>query len=162
MLRKLITLLLLGLTLSSCKLLEGEAPTDAELGFKLQNIGQRRGYALRPCEPKPNCIASFEVINDPKNLIKPIRYSEPKDVAVNKLLSIILKMDGFKLTKQSQDYFYGVSTSMFGLLVDDVEFDLREKDVIHFRSASRVMPFDFGSNKRRIEDIRFKFHQNDI
>lgn len=162
MLKLIAGILLVSFLFSGCEKLKGTPPATTELGLQLQAIGDRRGYALRPCPTSGNCVASYEKLNEPKNFLRPIDYSEPKDVAFDKILKIILKTPGFSLVKQSQDYFYGEAKTMFGLFVDDIELDLREKGVIHFRSSSRVLPFDFGSNKRRIEEWRFKFHQNDI
>jgi len=161
MIKKLSIYMLLSLLFASCNYLEGQAPSADQLGLKLQEMGKFRKMALRPCPQKSTCVASYQEINAPKNFLKPISYTEPKDDAFNKLLSILLKMKGFKIVSQRSDYIYGQFHGIIGE-VSDVEFDLRERGVIHFRSETRMLFYDFGMNKKRIEELRFKFHQNDV
>jgi uncharacterized protein (DUF1499 family) len=48
-------------------------------------------------------------------------------------------------------------TEGFGY-VDDVEFALdQEAGVIHFRSSARLPYYDWGVNRKRMEDIRAAF-----
>ncbi len=62
-----------------------------------------------------------------------------------------------EMVEVTDHYVHAKFTSRFFRFVDDVEFciddDLR---IIHVRSSSRVGYFDFGVNRRRIEQIRAK------
>ncbi len=160
MIQKIIAISAL-LLLVSCNYIKGTPPTNQELGFKLQDFESSKKMALRPCSEKAICFASYEAINPPKKFLKPIAYSEPKDVAFNKLLKILLNQKGFKIQNQNSDYIYGTFEGPIGDITD-MEFDLRERGTIHFRSETRVLFFDFGKNRKRLEEIRFKYHQNDI
>lgn len=147
--------------LASCNLLKGTPPSMQELGLKLQDFEKTKKMALRPCTEKSICFASYQEINPPKRYLKPISYSEPKDVAFNKLLKVLLNLKGFKIQNQNSDYIYGTFEGPIGE-VTDMEFDLRERGTIHFRAETRKLFFDFGMNRKRLEEIRFKYHQNDI
>ena len=86
---------------------------------------------------------------------------EDKEMAKTKLLGIIKKTKGV-VTEKSPSYIKTEYKSSVFKFVDDVEFFIDdEKKVIHFRSASRTGRYDFGVNKKRIGDIKFKYHQND-
>lgn len=160
MIRKILALSAL-LLLVSCNYIKGKSPTNSELGLRLQDFEKSRKMALKPCSEKSLCFASYEQINPPKRFLKPITYSEPKEVAFDKLLKVLLNMKGFKIQNQNSDYIYGTFTGPIGDTTD-MEFDLRERGTIHFRSETRVLFFDFGMNRKRLEEIRFKYHQNDV
>lgn len=149
------------LLLVSCNYIKGTAPSVQELGLKLQDFEKSKKMALRPCAEKSLCYASYREVNPPKRFLKPITYSEPKDVAFNKLLKVLLNIKGFKILNQNSDYIYGTYEGPIGDMTD-MEFDLRERGTIHFRSETRVLFFDFGMNRKRLEEIRFKYHQNDV
>lgn len=91
-----------------------------------------------------------------------MKLTEDKSRALMKLKGIIKKSGG-KLVNESSGYLKAEYTSSVFGFVDDVEFYVEENDkLIYFRSASRSGYYDFGVNKKRIGEIRFKFHQNDF
>ena len=61
-----------------------------------------------------------------------------------------------------EDFIRAEFVSAIFRFVDDVEFYLDDrKKVIHVKSASRVGYSDLGVNRRRVENIRKKFNQNE-
>lgn len=126
-----------------------------------KNIGLQSNK-LQMCVDKKNCVSSTNNTSD-SNYIEPIKMIEPLEVAKEKISKIILKNKSAKIIKLNPTYIYAEYTSSIFKFVDDVEFFLSEKDKqIYIRSASRVGHSDFGVNKKRIEEIRFKYHQNDV
>jgi uncharacterized protein (DUF1499 family) len=137
--------------LSSCT---GTRPTN--LGLKEVNGRQ----SLNSCPDKPNCVISDS--SDKDHYLSPIKVTSNKERAHKKVTGILSKNSSFKIISSNPDYIYAEYTSMIFRFVDDVEFYFGEEGFVHFRSASRIGKSDLGANKKRIEDQRFKFQQNDF
>jgi uncharacterized protein (DUF1499 family) len=72
-----------------------------------------------------------------------------------KLVQIVEKFEGADLVLSTDNYAYFTFTTKHLGFVDDVEFHYRPiEQLIAVRSASRVGKFDFGINRRRVEEIR--------
>lgn len=102
------------------------------------------------CPDSPNCVSSKETRESHHAPALAIAASERKAW----LEDIINKQKRTKLVVNEDDYLRVEYTSMLFRFVDDVEFDLSDSELIHFRSASRVGYSDLGVNRKRIEDIR--------
>ena len=125
-----------------------------------KNLGIKLNH-LNSCNKK-NCVSSTNASTD-DSFIEPIKMIEPIEVAQEKLSKIILKNKQAKIIKLNPSYIYAEFTSSVFQLVDDVEFHLsKTSKKIFIRSASRTGKYDFGVNRKRIEEIRFKYHQNDV
>lgn len=125
-------------------------------------IGVTEGR-LAPCPNKPNCITSMT--DDEGSRVDPLAYAGPKKNARSTLIDVLEGMKRSKIVTKKDDYIHATFKSgVFGF-VDDVEFYLPEDTgVIHVRSAARTGYYDFGVNKRRLEEIREQFdarmHEN--
>lgn len=109
---------------------------------------------LSRCPAKPNCVCS-ERKDDVKHYIKPIVVSLTSTIDQFHLLKNIIQDMGGVLQSEKEHYLaYYFSSAIFGF-VDDVEirFD-QNKNVIHFRSSSRMGTSDFGVNRKRIELLK--------
>ncbi len=137
---------------------QGESPKD--IGVSIQKFGKLKRFALKPCPPKPNCISSYQGVSSEGNYLEPFKIHTKKDFAYEKIIKIVLNDKSARILKQSNNYIQAEFTSKLFKFVDDVEFFFGDNGVVHFRSASRLGYYDFSANKRRIEKIRFKFHQN--
>jgi len=116
---------------------------------------------LKPCPAKKNCVVSHKYPKGDDYYEEPIKMIEDKQMAQTKLLGIIKKTGG-KVTKKSPSYIRAEYSSSVFKFIDDVEFFIDDKEkTIHLRSASRSGYYDLGVNKKRIGDIKFKYHQND-
>lgn len=151
---KIQTLILLALVSSSAH--------AGELGLHLEDFGGKKTIALRPCEDRPNCQTSFKRSIDDSRYLDPIKYLYEKERAKENVIKIVTGMAGMKIVKNESDYLHVLVTSSFFNFVDDLEFYFGDDKVIHFRSKSQKGYWDMGANKKRIETIRFKFHQNDF
>ena len=108
------------------------------------------------CPEKPNCVSTKN--SSIENTIKPIFYKGSHDNAKQNLLLAIKKFRSAKVKKELDQFIHVEFTSNIFRFIDDVEFYLTEKGVIHFRSASRIGYSDLGVNRRRIEIIRIAFN----
>ncbi|HSO06580.1 MAG TPA: DUF1499 domain-containing protein [Pelomicrobium sp.] len=116
------------------------------------------GGRLAPCPDSPNCVSSDAT--DPSHRIEPFRLAAAPEKAWAELQSVLGKMPRVTIAQRSADYLRAeFASAVFGF-VDDVEFHLRAQDgVIAVRSASRTGYYDFGVNRRRVEDLRDALRQ---
>lgn len=111
---------------------------------------------LKPCPSSPNCVSTVGPVD--KRNMAPISYTGSTEEALSKLLGILKSAKGAKVVENRGLYIHATFTSSFWRFVDDVEFWIDgAARLIHFRSASRVGYYDFGANRRRMEEIRAQF-----
>ena len=149
--------LFISLLFFSCS---GKRPEN--LGPSVQIINGVGKVTLLPCPQKPNCVSSYKDFNDKDRFLEPIEIHSTKERAYEKISKMILKDKNATPVSMIDNYIHAEYVSPLLKFVDDVEFYFGEKGFIHFRSASRIGYHDLGANKKRIEEIRFKFHQNDF
>jgi uncharacterized protein (DUF1499 family) len=100
------------------------------------------------------------VPTDNNHYISPLVYIGDKKVAYQKLVVIIESYPLARIEAKGKDYIFAEFRSKIFDFVDDVEFLFSlDESVIDVRSASRVGNYDFGKNRRRIEDIRKRLNQ---
>lgn len=108
---------------------------------------------LDPCPSSPKCVCT---VGDSKShAIAPYHYRKPLGEAKTALKQVFSELSRTELVKEEDAYLqYKVTSRLVGF-VDDVEilFDDASK-TIHFRSAARIGYYDFGVNRRRMENIR--------
>lgn len=154
---KLLSIITLGTLLVGC---QGQVPEN--IGFKIHKVGKRNKFSLTPCGKKPNCVVSYKELANGGEYLEPIKIMSNRERAFEKISAIVLKNKSAKLISQTDKYIRAEYTSSLFSFVDDVEFYFGDNGIIHFRSSSRMGYSDLSTNKKRIEEIRFKFHQNDI
>jgi len=123
------------------------------------NLGINSDQKFSPCESTSNCVTSFEY-ND-GTYLAPIESQEDPARIYKKIVGIVEKDSTAKIIEQRPDYLYVQYSGTLGM-IDDTEFWFGESENVHFKSQGRIDFSDLGSNKKRIEMIRFKFHQNDF
>lgn len=113
-----------------------------------------------PCPDSPNCVSSLS--EDVDHRIEPVRYQSSAEAARDRLLDVLRGLPRVRIVTSEPTYIHAEFTSAVFRFVDDVEFRIVEEDkVIHARSASRVGYYDFGANRRRVEEIRRLFGSGD-
>jgi uncharacterized protein (DUF1499 family) len=118
-------------------------------------LGVRDGQ-LAPCPNSPNCVSTQS--RDPRHQIDPIRYTTSAAEAKAVLLHVIRSMERSKIITDDPTYVHAEFRTKGIGYVDDVEFYLdAEAQVIHFRSSARLPYWDWGVNRRRMEEIRAAF-----
>lgn len=126
-------------------------------GRRPSNLGVTGGR-LAPPRRTPNCVSSQADPADAEHAIAPIRYVGSPREAMGVLRGILDGMQRTLVVRHEANYLYAECKSRLMGYVDDVEFNLSEKEgVIHVRSASRLGRRDFGVNRARVEAIRGKF-----
>lgn len=153
-----LTLLSAMLFILSC---QGERPLD--LG--IQNIEVASGETkngLSACPETPNCVVSFLFDQGEDHYLEPISFQQDLAHAKKAITSIINSTPRAEIIINTENYIYAEFTSRIFRFVDDVEFYFSDdEELIHFRSASRLGKSDLGANSKRIERIRFRYHQRD-
>jgi uncharacterized protein (DUF1499 family) len=119
------------------------------------NLGVRDGK-LAPCPNSPNCVSTQS--QDPRHQIDPIPYTTSPAEAKAAVLDIIRSMERSKIITDDPTYVHAEFRTKGIGYVDDVEFYLdQEAQVIHFRSSARLPYWDWGVNRKRMEEIRTVF-----
>ncbi len=105
------------------------------------------------CPNTPNCISTMETTES--QTITPFQYNKPLYEAKALLIQIFGGFPRTDLVKEEEAYLHFEVKSFLLGFVDDVEFVFDEATkTIHFRSAARTGYYDFGVNRKRIEDLR--------
>jgi uncharacterized protein (DUF1499 family) len=105
---------------------------------------------ISSCLPSPNCKSS---LTDSENH-KMVPWQADKK-KWKKLKNIILKMPRTKLVKADKNFYHFVFTSAIFRFKDDVYFYYDDKkNLIHFKSASRIGYSDLGTNEKRLKNIK--------
>ena len=103
---------------------------------------------LTICPDSPNCVSSELA------MISPIKLSKTEPELAWSLLQQVINEHGGEIQEKSNSYLLATFTTAIFSFVDDVEARLDlEANVIHLRSASRVGYYDFGANRRRLQEI---------
>ncbi|MGM0919941.1 MAG: DUF1499 domain-containing protein [Bacillota bacterium] len=112
---------------------------------------------IKACsKSKKNCVSTVNTSS--YHQIEPISFICDASAAMNHLRNALHSMEHVEIAEQSGNRLHAVFTSKVFKFKDDVEFHLepREKK-FHFRSASRTGYYDFGINRKRMEEIRDRF-----
>lgn len=112
---------------------------------------------LKACsKTKKNCVST--VNSSGYHAMKPIHFACDADEAMNHLRNILHTMQNAEIEEQRKDYLHAVFTSKMLKFKDDVEFFISAGDQkIQFRSSSRTGYYDFGVNRKRMDEIHERF-----
>lgn len=111
---------------------------------------------LPPCPDSPNCVSSQT--GDARRRVDPIRFTGDGESAWSRLCRVIEGMKRARITEKTDVYLHVEIRSVVFGFVDDVEFLMDAGGSrIEVRSASRTGYYDFGANRRRVEEIRARF-----
>ena len=106
-----------------------------------------------PCPDSPNCVSSQST--NKRHFIEPLHYTGDTADARQLLIDLLENTKRVQLAKVGTDYIHAEFRSSIFRFVDDVEFLFPPgKNIIHVKSASRTGYYDFGANRRRVEQIR--------
>lgn len=129
-----------GLMLSACS------------GSRPANLGIYPNGEFAPCPGTPNCVSSFAPSDNDRHYIEPINASDSK---WQELARILESMPRIEIIERDGPYLRAEATTRILRFVDDLEFLYQpEQSIINIRSASRIGRYDFGVNRKRIENIR--------
>jgi uncharacterized protein (DUF1499 family) len=107
---------------------------------------------LSPCPSSANCVSTLA--EDASRLIAPLTFTISSRQAQNEIRKVIEAMPRTSIVRDEPGYLHAEFTSKVFRFVDDVEFTIDDDTRrIDFRSASRVGHYDFGTNRKRMEEI---------
>jgi uncharacterized protein (DUF1499 family) len=90
--------------------------------------------------------------------VEPFTYQGTQVEARAALIAVLHAIPRAKIVTADENFLHVEFRSAVFRFVDDVEFLFDdEHKVIHIRSASRVGYYDFGVNRRRVEELRKRF-----
>jgi uncharacterized protein (DUF1499 family) len=111
---------------------------------------------LAPCPDSPNCVSTKS--KDPDRAMTPLPYIKSGKESMDRLLGIVRDMKRATIVSATPSYLHVEFRSALFRFVDDVEFLLEDSArLIHFRSASRTGYYDFGVNRRRMQEISDRY-----
>lgn len=118
--------------------------------------GPGRPGILPPCPGSPNCVSSQA--GDARRRVDPILFTGDGASAWSRLRRVIEGMKGARIAEETDGTLHAEYRSAVFGFVDDVEFLMDAAgSKIEVRSASRTGYYDFGANRRRVEEIRARF-----
>lgn len=145
----------------------GATPRPDTVGLKDYGGGVKQ---LNLCPSSPNCISTAEELNDATHYVPPWTYNPEEGrgskspvtqaQAMEELVSVVKDLQPDKFTPtiitQTDDYLYVEYQSPTFGFIDDVEFWFPKdrKDLVEYRSASRIGESDGDINRKRIRAIR--------
>jgi uncharacterized protein (DUF1499 family) len=122
---------------------------DVSFSFRRpKNLGATGGR-LAPCRRSPNCVSSQADPADKQHYIAPIAWRG----SIAELRRALEALPLVRIVNEQHGYLYAEFRTPILRFVDDVEF-LKEGELLHVRSASRLGRRDFGANRSRVEQLR--------
>ncbi|MBW6508135.1 MAG: DUF1499 domain-containing protein [Desulfuromonadales bacterium] len=146
--KSLPLLLSLSLFLFSCA---GSRPTN--LGVTADR--------LSPCPASPNCVCSD--CDSLKHQVPPFVLAVSARQAWQAVGEQIAALPRTRIIAVSDVYLHVECRSAIFGFVDDLELHLRpEEGIIAMRSAARLGYYDFGANRRRVEELRTTLRKKEV
>jgi uncharacterized protein (DUF1499 family) len=111
---------------------------------------------LTPCPNAPHCVSSQA---DPKSArhVAPIMFKGSAAQAHDLLLKTLQQSSSATIESDTPTAIHATFRSLLGF-VDDVYFELQaDSGRIDVKSVSRLGYYDFGVNRRRVENLRSRF-----
>lgn len=119
------------------------------------------GNQLSPCPSSPNCVCSDS--REKRHLIEPYQLNINSGKAWAVLKEVTSSLPRTTVISTTKDYLHVEARSRVFRFVDDLEFHLRPpRGIIAVRSAARLGYYDFGVNRRRIEEIRARLRARGV
>ena len=124
-----------------------------------RNISAPSG--LLDCPDTPNCVSSLA--KNPKYRVEPFILRNDPQKSWDMVQKTIGSLPRTTLVTQSDTEIHAECRSMIFRFVDDLMAQLSpSKGIVNIRSASRNGYYDFGVNRRRIENLRKILRQNGV
>ena len=132
---------LMAILLCSCS---GARPTE-QLGLD--------NNRLQPCPDSPNCVSTKET--DPDQRVLPLKLQIEAPTAWAEIVETVTALPRARIISVNDNYLHAeCRSSVFGF-VDDLELHLQpEPQQVSIRSAARLGYYDFGVNRKRVNELR--------
>jgi uncharacterized protein (DUF1499 family) len=111
---------------------------------------------LTPCPNAPHCVSSLAEPESARH-VPPLVFTGTAAEAHDRLLEVLGKSPNAAIESDTPTAIHATFRSLLGF-VDDVYFELQaDQGRIDVKSVSRLGYYDFGVNRRRVEDLRARF-----
>lgn len=119
---------------------------------KAEQLGLLDGR-LRPCPSSPNCVSSKA--NDITQQVESFQLQVAPEEAWTVVKQTIPALPRTQLISENDDYLHAERRSAVFGFIDDLELLLiPEQQQIAVRSAARLGYYDFGANRKLVEELR--------
>ena len=116
-----------------------------------------RSDAITPCTLAPHCASSTNA-KDSVFYVEPIRYNGSIEQAHAALIDVLNRQANAKINLDALPLVRSTFRTAIGF-ADDVSFAFRDDGkTIDVKSTSRLGLYDFGVNRRRVEQLRREFN----
>jgi uncharacterized protein (DUF1499 family) len=116
--------------------------------------------ALEPCPRTPNCVSTQA--EDPAKRMDPIPFRGDLVASRQRLLDLLNSLPRVRIEESDETRVHAVFTTPLLRFRDDVVFAFDpEAEVIHFRSASRIGRSDWGTNRKRMEELTRLYEEHE-
>ena len=120
-------------------------------------LGLHNGQ-LRPCPSSPNCVSSLA--HDGDHQVPALQLQVEPEQSWQQVNSIITALPRTRIVTVTNEYLHAECRSAVFGFTDDLELQLRpEEGRIEVRSLARLGYYDFGVNRKRVEQLRLKLHE---
>lgn len=115
-----------------------------------------KSMTIRPCPNSPNCVSTED--GRDSHRMERIAIKGTTESAMDKIVEILDSFENSEIVTKRENYVHAEFKSTIFKFVDDVEFLVDpDRNEIRFRSASRTGYYDFGVNRRRMEEFKERF-----
>ncbi|MEO6077053.1 MAG: DUF1499 domain-containing protein [Dokdonella sp.] len=116
-----------------------------------------RSNAIMPCSFAPHCASSTNA-RDSAFYVEPLRYNGSTEQAHAALVDVLKRQTNAKIDLDTPPFVRSTFRTAIGF-ADDVSFAFRDDGkAIDVKSTSRLGFYDFGVNRRRVEQLRREFN----
>lgn len=116
-----------------------------------------RADAITPCTLAPHCASSTNA-PDSGFYVEPLRYNGSTEKAHAALIDVLKRQANAKINLDALPLVRSTFRTAIGF-ADDVSFAFRDEGkAIDVKSTSRLGFYDFGVNRRRVEQLRTEFN----
>ena len=108
---------------------------------------------MKACPDSPNCVSSEAA--DEQHRIEAFKLLMKADVAWPLIVETIQNTARTRIVKDQADHIHAEYKSLVFRFIDDLDLHLEDDaTIISVRSASRSGYYDFGVNRKRVEELR--------
>jgi uncharacterized protein (DUF1499 family) len=123
-------------------------------------LGLQNGQ-LRSCPSSPNCVSSRTDDND--HYVPALHLQVAPEYGWEQVKSTITALPRTRIITATSEYIHAECRSAVFGFIDDLELQLlREQAQIEIRSFSRLGYYDFGVNRKRVEQLQEVLQKNGV
>ncbi|UTT42682.1 DUF1499 domain-containing protein [Exiguobacterium aurantiacum] len=113
---------------------------------------------LKPLSGSPNAVSTETAIEALR--MDPLSYGRDRTESMETIKMVMGQLPRTELVEETDDTFHYVVSSKVMRFKDDVEFRFDDETrQIEFRSASRLGHYDFGVNRKRMQDVSERYRR---